>query len=103
MKKTKLVHVVFKSHLDIGFTDLAANVTENYLVKLIPAAMKTAEELRNRGGPERFVWTTGSWLIHTCLKLCIGKLRCDICRREYSHGQHRKQAGYRDNRQNMCR
>ena len=68
MNNLRLVHVVFKSHLDIGFTDLAARVTENYLNRFIPAAIKTAQELRQRGGPERFVWTTGSWLIHTCLK-----------------------------------
>jgi hypothetical protein len=63
-----LVHVVFKTHLDIGFTDLAARVTENYLQVFIPRAIETAAELRRRGGRERLVWTTGSWLIHTCLK-----------------------------------
>ncbi|MDR3145261.1 MAG: DUF5054 domain-containing protein, partial [Treponema sp.] len=64
----KLVRVVFKTHLDIGFTDLAARVTENYLRVFIPKAIETAEELRRRGGEERMVWTTGSWLIHTFLK-----------------------------------
>ncbi|MDR1637451.1 MAG: DUF5054 domain-containing protein [Treponema sp.] len=64
----KLVRVVFKTHLDIGFTDLAARVTENYLRVFIPRAIGTAAELRRRGGGERLVWTTGSWLIHTALK-----------------------------------
>jgi hypothetical protein len=63
-----LIHVVFKTHLDIGFTDLAARVTENYIQVFIPKAIETAAELRRRGGEERLVWTTGSWLIHTALK-----------------------------------
>ena len=68
MNSIKLVHVVFKTHLDIGYTDLAARVTDNYINRFIPGAIKTAQELRKRGGKERFVWTTGSWLIHTFLK-----------------------------------
>ena len=68
MSLIKLVHIVFKTHLDIGFTNLAETVTRNYITEFIPKAMQTAKELRERGGPERFVWTTGSWLIHTFLK-----------------------------------
>lgn len=61
------VHLVFKTHLDIGFTDLAAAVTERYLTRYIPDAIATAAELRRRGGAERLVWTTGSWLVSTYL------------------------------------
>jgi hypothetical protein len=76
----RLVHVVFKTHLDIGFTDLAANVTENYIREFIPKSIKTAVELRRRGGKERFVWTTGSWLIHTYLKRADEKSRDEFVR-----------------------
>lgn len=61
------VHLVFKTHLDIGFTDLAAAVTERYLSRYIPDAIATAQELRRHGGAERLVWTTGSWLVSTYL------------------------------------
>jgi hypothetical protein len=44
----RLIHVVFKTHLDIGFTDLAARVTENYLQVFIPRAIETAAELHRR-------------------------------------------------------
>lgn len=54
----KKLHVVFKTHLDIGFTDLAENVIEQYLFDFIPRALDLAEAI-----PEKFVWTTGSWLI----------------------------------------
>ncbi|WP_243076634.1 DUF5054 domain-containing protein [Microbacterium sp. SS28] len=63
------VHVVFKTHLDIGFTDTAANVTARYVHEFLPAAIALAEELERRGGAARFVWTTGSWLIHEALRL----------------------------------
>ena len=62
------IHVVFKTHLDIGFTDSAANVTRRYLHEFLPRAIALAEELDRRGGEARFVWTTGSWLIHEALR-----------------------------------
>ncbi|KRA24152.1 hypothetical protein ASD65_06725 [Microbacterium sp. Root61] len=63
------IHVVFKTHLDIGFTDLAANVTDRYLSSYLPRAIELSEELERRGGPARFVWTTGSWLIQEALRV----------------------------------
>ncbi|ANJ27998.1 DUF5054 domain-containing protein [Agromyces aureus] len=63
------VHVVFKTHLDLGFTDTAANVTDRYVHEYLPRAIALAEELERRDGPARFVWTTGSWLIHEALRL----------------------------------
>ncbi len=57
------IHLVFKTHLDLGFTDLASNVVDDYMFRHIPKAIRTAEELRSGGLKERMVWTTGSWLI----------------------------------------
>jgi hypothetical protein len=59
----KTVHTVFKTHLDLGFTDLAQAVVRQYFDEYLPQAMDTAETLRRAGGPDRFVWTTGAWLI----------------------------------------
>ncbi len=58
------VHLVFKTHLDVGFTDLGKAVLQRYLSDFIPAAIRVAREV-DRSGPDRvrFVWTTGSWLI----------------------------------------
>ena len=61
------VHLIFKTHLDIGFTDLAENVINRYIDHFIPSALSLSEELRNNDFPERFVWTTGSWLIYEYL------------------------------------
>ncbi len=62
------VHLIFKTHLDIGFTDLAANVVNTYFTRDIPRAIATARTLRLRDRTERFVWTTGSWLIYEYLE-----------------------------------
>lgn len=59
--------MVAKTHLDLGFTDLASAVTEQYLVDFFPRALSVADALRRRGGPERLVWTTGSWVLHHAL------------------------------------
>ena len=55
--------VLFKTHLDVGFTDLSQNIVNQYNENYIPKAIKVAEELQNRGIKEGFIWTTGSWLI----------------------------------------
>src|SRR5262249_10138251 len=60
------VHVIFKTHLDIGFTDYAREVLKKYITRYIPTALSTAKALREWG--ERFTWTTGSWLIYEYLQ-----------------------------------
>jgi hypothetical protein len=60
------VHLLFKTHLDIGFTDLSANVVQTYVEKFIPQALALAE--RTRDSAYRFRWTTGAWLIYNYLE-----------------------------------
>ena len=67
-RRARVAHVLFKTHLDIGFTNLAGAVVEQYMTRYIPAAIDLARTLRERGGPDRFVWTTGSWLIYEYLE-----------------------------------
>jgi hypothetical protein len=62
------VHLIFKTHLDIGFTDFSRNVVQQYFEVFIPTAMETARILRQEGETERFIWTTGSWLIYEYLE-----------------------------------
>lgn len=68
MTTVSKVHLIFKTHLDLGFTDYAANVLHQYFEDFIPKALTTAETLRQRGDEIRFVWTTGSWLIYEFLE-----------------------------------
>jgi len=64
----KKVHLVFKTHLDVGFTNLAAKVIKIYMDEFIPGAISLAEKMRQNNPGNRFVWTTGSWLIYQFLE-----------------------------------
>eukprot|EP01121_Diplochlamys_sp_Union-15-3_P016238 TRINITY_DN548_c0_g1_i3.p1 TRINITY_DN548_c0_g1~~TRINITY_DN548_c0_g1_i3.p1 ORF type:complete len:252 (-),score=36.33 TRINITY_DN548_c0_g1_i3:27-782(-) len=59
----KHVHTVFMTHLDIGYTNFAKNICDTYFFEHFPAAIKTAQELRDLGREERFVYTTHPWLL----------------------------------------
>lgn len=72
------VHVVFKTHLDIGFTDSAARTVKRYYDQFIPKAVEVAARLRHRGTTERLVWTTGSWLIKRYLDQADGPGRAAL-------------------------
>ena len=69
----KKVNLIFKTHLDVGFTDLADNVVHKYFKCYIRDAIKTADYFRKsvRTGEFRYVWTVGSWLISEYLKRAI--------------------------------
>ncbi len=61
-RDVKRVIVIFKTHLDIGYTALASDVLQKYREVFIPAAIDLAERV-NADGQRRFVWTVGSYLI----------------------------------------
>ena len=42
------VYVVFKTHLDVGFTDLSSVVEKRYIDEFIPKALDVAEKLCNK-------------------------------------------------------
>ncbi len=59
-----VIHLVFKTHLDIGFTDHAARVRAQYHRQFIPQAIATGEHFHAENPEEPlFIWTTGAWLI----------------------------------------
>lgn len=72
-EKINKVHLIFKTHLDVGFTDYAREVVKGYFEDFIPGAIKTAQVMRERG--KRFIWTTGSWLIYEYLDQTSKKQR----------------------------
>lgn len=62
---TSTLHLIFKTHLDLGFTAHASAVRRRYHDYFIPMALDTGEHfLRENPEEPQFVWTTGSWLIH---------------------------------------
>lgn len=57
------VYVSFKTHLDVGFTDWSSIVTDRYVNEFILKALDLSERLAAEETGDRYVWTTGSWLI----------------------------------------
>lgn len=58
------IHLVFKTHLDSGFTDHAEKVRRLYHERFIPQAIETGEHFfRENPDEPRFIWTTGAWLL----------------------------------------
>lgn len=76
----KKLLVLYKTHLDVGFTDFAKNIVELYLKKYIPNAIDTAMSI-NAGGVKKFIWQTGSWIIHEYLNSVSGE---ELERAEYA-------------------
>lgn len=58
------IHLIFKTHLDLGFTGYASAVRRQYHDHYIPMALDTGEHfLKENPTHPAFRWTTGSWLI----------------------------------------
>ena len=66
MAQNKEVLLIFKTHLDIGFTDFSVSILNKYLKEYIPNAIRVGYELKETKTP--FVWTVGSWLVWQALK-----------------------------------
>lgn len=60
-RKVDEVVVVFKTHFDIGFTDLASTVVKNYQTGMIDRALDVVDQNRNLPPDRRFVWTVPGW------------------------------------------
>ena len=63
----KRVLVMFKCHFDAGFVDTQTAVVHKYFAEYFPQAIDLANKLRESGN-ERYVWTTGSWLLYEYLE-----------------------------------
>ncbi|WP_320130697.1 DUF5054 domain-containing protein [uncultured Sphaerochaeta sp.] len=59
----KTVYLVYKTHLDIGFTALSSVTIHRYMEQFIPNAIHTSSLLKESGAKERLCWTVGSWLV----------------------------------------
>jgi hypothetical protein len=67
MKLDRLI-LIHKTHLDVGFTDLADNVLRQYMEAFIPAAIARAKDLNVGREEPGFIWTTGAWIIWKALE-----------------------------------
>ena len=65
------VLVMFKCHFDAGFIDTQAHVVRKYFDVYFPQAIEVARQVRAAGN-QRYVWTTGSWLLYEYLEQASG-------------------------------
>jgi hypothetical protein len=61
------VHVVFKTHLDIGYTHRVDDVLRLYQTSFMERLLANLEATADRTPGERFVWTLSTWLMDQCL------------------------------------
>lgn len=74
----KKILVLFKTHLDVGFTDFSRVVLDRYNREMIPRAIAVGRELAEAGCPEGFVWTTGSYLPWQYLRQASPEARAEM-------------------------
>jgi len=55
------VVVVFKTHFDIGYTDMAANVVHRYQTSMIDQALTVVDQNRDLPPRQQFAWTIPGW------------------------------------------
>src|SRR5882724_1587538 len=72
--EVKRVLVMFKCHFDAGFVDTQAAVVHRYFKEYFPRAIEIAGQLR-QVGEQRYVWTTGSWLLYEYLEQATAEER----------------------------
>ena len=63
----KRVLAMFKCHFDAGFIDTQTAVVHRYFNEYFPNAIELAAKSRQPGA-NRYVWTTGSWLVYEYLE-----------------------------------
>lgn len=59
--------VVFKTHFDIGYTDMASNVVARYRTTMIDKALEVVDQNRDLPPAQQFVWTVPGWPMHQIL------------------------------------
>ena len=72
--EVKRVLVMFKCHFDAGFIDTQAAVVHRYFREYFPRAIDLARQLRDSSN-QRYVWTTGSWLLYEYLEQATAEER----------------------------
>ncbi|MCX7827058.1 MAG: polysaccharide lyase family protein, partial [Verrucomicrobiae bacterium] len=61
------VVLVFKTHFDIGYTDMASNVVQRYRTTMIDQALAVVDQNRDLPTAQQFAWTITGWPMHQIL------------------------------------
>jgi len=60
--------VVFKTHFDIGYTDMATNIVQRYRTTMIDQALDVVDQNRNLPPQQQFAWTLAGWPLSKILQ-----------------------------------
>ena len=69
--------LVFKTHFDIGFTDLAKNVIKDYSEGMLRQMLETCRATEHMG-PLHYVWTMPAWPLRYILGHCDPQLKPEL-------------------------
>lgn len=75
--KLKKIILVFKTHFDIGFTNLASCVIDNYAKDMLEEVIATCKGTQDMG-KLRYVWTMPSWPLMHIVKNCTPDLKKEL-------------------------
>jgi len=66
--KVEQVIVVYKTHFDIGYTDLAVKIVERYRTTFVDSALQVVDRNRDQPAEQQFAWTIPGWPMHKMLE-----------------------------------
>lgn len=67
VRQLEKIYVVFKTHVDLGFTDLASNVISQYKEEMMNDVLAVCEDTKKDGPDHHYVWTLPAWMLKQCL------------------------------------
>ena len=69
-KQVTDIVVVFKMHVDIGYTNWAEGVLQEYCNDMLDETLRSIDETSDLPEPEQFVWTIPAWPLKYMLEHC---------------------------------
>ena len=79
--------VVFKSHLDVGFTALIPEVLDSYVHAMVPRALEAIRQSEAADPAHPFCWTLPAWLLEHCLRNLEGSAQGQDLERRVRQGR----------------
>lgn len=73
----KKIILVFKTHFDIGFTDLASNVIRQYSTTMLSQVLDTCRATEDMG-KLKYVWTMPAWPLKVVTEQCSEELKPEL-------------------------
>ena len=72
------VHVIYKPHIDIGFTESEHKLVHDIINWQLPVAIGQANQMRENGMEGYFAWTLPSWFIWHALETKTGEAKKEL-------------------------